>query len=306
MERVSTANSYSVVLAGITRAQQAQDEANAQLSSGKKATDLRGYASDAQALVAARSVRVQSETYVKMNEDLNRRISSQDLYLNSTADAADSARQAISSAVASGKGTALMQSLQIQFSAAIDSLNGQHEGQYLFAGSLTSTKPVNIAKMSDLGTTTVAAIFQNDSLAQTNRLNDTSTVTTGFTASAVGTPLLNVFKAIQDYVVANGPFSDDLTEAQSSFLTTQMQALSTAHDGLIDNAGLNGSISKSVDSAIANHQSRIDAVDNVTSDLSSINEAETVSRLKLAQQAVQASAQVFLTLKSSSLLNFLN
>jgi flagellin-like hook-associated protein FlgL len=44
----------------------------------------------------------------------------------------------------------------------------------------------------------------------------------------------------------------------------------------------------------------------MTSDLSGINEAETVSRLRLAQQAVQAGAQVFLALKSSSLLNYIN
>lgn len=319
MDRVSTTNSYNVVLSGILRAQQAQNEANNQLSTGKKATDLRGFSSDSQTLVAARTLKVQSESYIKLNENLSRKLDTQNIYLTSTADNADAARQSIANAIANNTGTSLMETLKLQFSAAVDSLNGQHEGQYLFSGSKTSTQPVSATAMSDLASpATVASIFQNDAEVQTSRLNDATSVTTGVTASDIGTDLMTVFKNIQDYYVANTvtvpgppatttyPFGSTLTAAETTFLTTQMKGLASAHSGLTDRAALNGAVSNSVATTITSQKARVDAIDSMTSDLSGINEAETVSRLRLAQQAVQAGAQVFLALKSSSLLNYLN
>ncbi len=319
MDRVSTTNSYNVVLSGILRAQQAQNEANNQLSTGKKATDLRGFASDSQTLVAARTVKVQTESYIKLNENLSRKLDTQNLYLTSTADVADTARQAIANAVTNNTGSSLMETLKLQFSAAVESLNGQNEGQYLFSGSQTSTKPVSATSLSALtAPATVASIFQNDSEVQTSRLNDATSVTTGLTASDIGTDLMTVFKNIQDYYVANTvtvpgppstttyPFGSTLTQAETTFLNTQMQSFASAHGGLTDRAALNGAVANSVAATIKSQKARVDTIDSMTSDLSGINEAETVSRLRLAQQAVQAGAQVFLALKSSSLLNYIN
>ncbi len=318
MDRVSTTNSYNVVLSGILRAQQTQNEANAQLASGKKATDLTGFSSDSQTLVAARTVKVQTESYIKLNENLGRKLDTQNIYLTATADAADTARQAIANAIANNSGTALMETLKLQFSAAVDSLNGQNEGQYLFAGSQTSTKPVSTTSMSGLPDPAIpgaiAGIFNNDSEVQTSRLSDATSVTTGLTASDIGTDLMTVFAEIQKYYVANTlsgppttyPFGSTLTTAETTFLNTQMQSFASAHSGLTDRTALNGAIANGVATTITSQKARVDSIDSMTSDLSGINETETVSRLRLAQQAVQAGAQVFLALKSSSLLNYLN
>jgi flagellar hook-associated protein 3 FlgL len=306
MDRVSTTNSYNIVLSGILRAQQSQNEANNQLSTGKKATDLQGFSSDSQSLIAARTVKTQTQSYITLNENLNRKLDTQDTYLKSAADTADAARQAVNNAIATGSSASLMETLKLQFSAAVDALNGQHDGQYLFSGSKTSTPAVSASTLSSLtAPATVASIFQNDSLVPTNRLNDSTSVTTGMTASAIGTGLMTVFKNIQDYVTTNGPFNASLTDAETTFLTTQMQGFAAAHGTLTDQTALNGSVSKSVSATITSQKSRVEAIDNMTSDLSGINEAEVVSRLRLAQTAVQAGAQVFLALKSSSLLNYL-
>jgi len=316
MDRVSTTNSYNVVLSGILRAQQSQNEANTQLSTGKKATDLSGFSSDSETLVAARTVKVQTESYIKLNENLSRKLDTQNIYLTSTADAADAARQAIANAISNNSGTALMETLRLQFSAAVDSLNAQHEGQYLFAGSQTSTRPITLTSMSGLPDPAVLpdpipGIFNNDSEVQTSRLNDATSVTTGLTASDIGTDLMTVFANIQTYFVANSvppnvAFGSTLTTAETTFLTTQMQGFMSANAGLTDRTALNGAIANSVANTITSQKARVDSIDSMTSDLSGINEAETVSRLRLAQQAVQAGAQVFLALKSSSLLNYLS
>lgn len=306
MERVSTTNSYNIVLSGILRAQQSQNEANTQLSTGKKATDLQGFSSDAQSLIAARTVKTQTQSYITLNQNLNRKLETQDTYLSSAAEAADAARQSLNTAIALGSSAALMETLKLQFSSAVDAFNGQHEGQFLFSGSKTSTPAVSASDLSSLtAPATVASIFQNDNLVQVSRLNDSTSVTTGMTASDVGTGLMTVFKTIQDYVTTNGPFNDQLTDAETTFLTTQMQAFAAAHKSIIDRTALNGSISNSVTDTIKSQTSRVDAIDNMTENLSGINEAEVISRLRLAQTAVQAGAEVFIALKNSSLLNYL-
>lgn len=306
MERVSTTNSYNIVLSGILRAQQSQNEANTQLSTGKKATDLQGFSSGAQSLIAARTVKTQTQSYITLNENLNRKLETQDTYLSSVAEAADAARQSLNTAIALGSSAALMETLKLQFSSAVDAFNGQHEGQFLFSGSKTSTPAVSASDLSSLtAPATVASIFQNDNLVQVSRLNDSTSVTTGMTASDVGTGLMTVFKTIQDYVTTNGPFNDQLTDAETAFLTTQMQAFAAAQKTIIDRTALNGSISNSVTDTIKSQTSRVDAIDNMTENLSGINEAEVISRLRLAQTAVQAGAEVFIALKNSSLLNYL-
>jgi flagellin-like hook-associated protein FlgL len=131
------------------------------------------------------------------------------------------------------------------------------------------------------------------------------------TASDIGKDLMTVFASIQTYFTTNSvppnvAFGSTLTTAETTFLNTQMQAFASAHSGLTDRAALNGSIANGVATTITSQKARVDTIDSMTSDLSGINEAETVSRLRLAQQAVQAGAQVFLALKSSSLLNYLN
>jgi flagellar hook-associated protein 3 FlgL len=306
MTRVSTANSYSAVLANLMRAQQSQFDAQNQVTSEKKATDLRGFSQDAEALVAARTVSVRSDSFIKLSEALKGKLDSQDLSLNRAADATLEAKSAIGNAIASGNGTTLMQSLQIQFGAVLEGLNGQHEGEYLFSGSQTSTKPVQVADLAALGAVTVASVFQNDSIVPVSRLDETTVVTTGFVADAIGTPALAAFKAIQDYVNANGTFGSTLTTAQSDFLTSQLTVFEAANRGLVDKAALNGSIHANVDNSIADQTSRKSAIDNAIVDISGVNMADAVTRLQRSQQAVQAAAQVFNTLRASSLLNYLN
>ena len=306
MTRVSTTNSYSAVLANLMKAQQSQFEAQNQVTSEKKATDLRGFSQDAEALVAARTVSVRAESYIKLSETLKRKLDSQDLSLNRVADATLEAKSAIGNAIASGNGTTLMQSLQIQFGSVLEGLNGQHEGEYLFSGSQTSTKPVQVADMAALGATTVAAVCHNDSIVPVSRLDESTTVTTGFLADTVGTPVMAAFKAIQDYVNINGTFGTTLTTAQSDFLTSQLAVFGDANRGLVDQAALNGSIHANVDNSIADQTSRKTAIDNAIVDISGVNMADAVTRLQRSQQAVQAAAQVFVTLKNSSLLNYLN
>jgi len=305
MVRIGTARSFDTVTTAIMGKLFDQVTAQNQVSSGKIAQDLSGYGVKAQSLAATNSARAKTESSISVLEDVGRQLDSQDLYMTKLGDSAGAAKQAIINAVALGSGVTVLKELQIQFSNVVDALNAQHEGKYLFSGSKFDTKAVNVSNLYDLGPVTVASVFQNDDLALTSQFDGASTITTGFLASDLGTQIMTAFKNIQDYVDLNGDFSSPLTTAQSTFLTSQITVFETARSGITYQTAANGAINANVQSNLKTQNDRRDFYDGVIGQISDVNEAEAISRVQRAQAAVQASAEVFNALKSSSLLNFL-
>lgn len=305
MVRIGTANTYNGVTTAIMNKLVDQVTAQNQVTTGKIARDLAGYGGKAQTLAANNTARAKTESSISVLEDVGRQLDSQDLFMNKALDAATAAKQAITQAVGLASGANLMTELQIQFASLVGALNGQHEGKYLFSGSKFDTKSVNISNLSELGPVTVASIFQNDDLAQTSQFDGESTIKIGVLASDFGTAIVTAFKNIQDYVNANGDFSDPLTAAQNTFLTSQIAVFDTARSSMTTQTARNGQINANVQTNLNTQNKRRDFYESVIGDISDVNEAEAISRVQRAQAAVQASTEVFNALKSSSLLNFL-
>jgi len=87
MNRVATGNSYSTVMTDLMRAQVRQQEANTQVSSGKAASDLKGFARQAETLLATRSVQTRVEGFLTQGQTLTSKLQSQDLALTQATDA---------------------------------------------------------------------------------------------------------------------------------------------------------------------------------------------------------------------------
>ena len=81
MNRVSTAGNYSAVLANLNSAQARQLSAGAEVSSQKKAVDLKGYARHAETLTAMRTLQTRVETYTEQTTALANRLNVQDTAL---------------------------------------------------------------------------------------------------------------------------------------------------------------------------------------------------------------------------------
>ena len=305
MVRVGTANTYNGVTTAIMNKLVDQVTAQNQVTSGKIARDLAGYGGKAQTLAANYTARSKTESSISVLEDVGRQLDSQDLFMNKALDAATAAKQAITQAVGRASGVNLMTELQIQFGSLVGALNGQHEGKYLFSGSKFDTKSVSISNLSDLGAVPVSSVFQNDNLAQISQFDGESSIKIGVLASDFGTAIMTAFKNIQDYVNANGDFSDPLTTAQNTFLTSQIAVFETARSSMTTQTARNGQINANVQTNLNTQNKRRDFYESVIGDISDVNEAEAISRVQRAQAAVQASTEVFNALKSSSLLNFL-
>ena len=306
MNRVATGNSYSSVLNDLMRSQVRQADANAQVSSGKVAADLKGYARHAETLLATRSIQTKVDGYLAQGKTLTSKLESQDLALNQTAEAAAGARQAVAEALATGRGDSLMSELSSWFSSASDSLNAKFGGRYLFAGGQVDTQPVTAGAMADLTSQpTVASFFKNDNLTPTNQLDESTTIQSGFLADQLGGGLFDSFRQVQAFVDANGDFTGQLSAAQQTFLQGMLGGFETARASLTDATARNGLTQNRVDKTMDTQDARKSMLEGMVGGITDVDMAEAISRLQQAQTTVQATAQVFQMLSQSSLLNLL-
>lgn len=306
MNRVATGNNYSTVLANLMQAQVRQHEANAQVSSQKNASDLKGYAKQAETLLATRSIQAKVDGYLAQGDMLTSRLEAQNLALTQVADSAQSARQAIAEAIATGRGEALMGEISAWFSSAADSLNAKYGGRYLFSGGQVDTAATSATKITDLTAgPTIASMFNNDGLTPVNQLDESTTIQTGFLASDVGTGVFTAFQQMQAFVDANGDFTGNLTSAQATFLEGMLDDFDTARSQVTDYAARNGLIQNRVEKTLAMQEDRKSMLEGMVGSITDADMPKAITRLEQAQVAVQASAQVFNMLSQSSLLGLL-
>lgn len=306
MNRVATGNNYGVILADLMRAQTRQFEAQEQVSSGKAADDLKGYAKDAETLMAARSLQTRMAGFIEQGQTLASKLEVQALALGQIEEAAGGARQALQEAIANGRGEGLMSQLSSLFGTASDALNTRFAGRYLFAGAQVDTAPVAAQTLEELtAAPALADVFANDALVPAARLDETTSIETGFLADQIGTGLFAAFRQMQAFVEANGDFSGELTAAQTAFLEGMVDDFEGARADLTNVTVRNGLTQNRVDKTLQTHGERKDMLDGMISDIAHVDMADALTRLQQAQTAVQASAQVFMALQGSSLLNLL-
>jgi len=309
MNRVSTVGNYSAVLANIQAAQQRQMEAGNQVASQKKGSDLKDFAKGAEMLTAMRTVDARVTSYRDQNKLIADRLTTQDLALNQVSDAAGATRQAIADALASGRAETLMEDLGGQFRNAVEGMNARHGGKYVFAGGKIDTMPVSATSMSDLTnplTPNISDFFQNDDFQAETRVDDATTVKTGLLADDLGTNLMAAFKSLQAFHEgASGPFTGELTSAQKTYLEGVLSTWDSVRSDLTNQTARNGMVQARVETVQSDLSYRSDSLASMMGDITDADMTEAASALQQAQFAVQAAAQVFLTLKQTSLLNIL-
>ena len=99
----------------------------------------------------------------------------------------------------------------------------------------------------------------------------------------------------------DGSASDEVT----AFLTKQMQMLDKAIVGVTAATARNGSMQNQVQSALAGHQAQQTSLTKMLEAKTGYDPAQAITDLQLAGVAIEASAQVIVSLKSTSLLDLL-
>ena len=307
MYRVTTGGNYSLVLRNIMLAQQKQMNAGDRVATQENGANLKDYSRNAEMLTAMRSVETRIGGYLDQNKLIADKLTTQDFAMTQLGDAAAGTKQAIEEAIATGRTDTLMQEIEAQFRNAVSSINSRYGGKYLFAGGKIDTMPVTADALSDLTnplTPLISDFFQNDDFITEHKVDDATTVKTGLLADNLGTDLLQAFKTLQAFHEAT-PFGGTMTDAQRTFLTNELANWDSVSSDIIDKTARNGMVQARVDDVKVDLTARQNSLKGMIGDIVDANMPVASVELEKATLALQASTQVFITLRDSSLLNAL-
>lgn len=305
--RIATSFIHQLAAADIQRAQREMFEAQRQAGSEKKATDIKGYAREASPLVTARSHLERANAFAAAGVEVKNRLAAQALSLGRVSKAGVDVKLALTEALALDKGDEMMSRVSDAFASALEGLNSSYAGRRLFGGIRDDAAPVTIDTLDDLlSPALVSDAFANASRKATVQLDARTTLEVAPLADEVATALFESFQRIKQYENDNGAFSGQLTAAQRTFIESEIAQLDGVVQGLHAVEAANGSIQARVDRIIDRQSDEKDYFYGLVGDIENVDLADVASRLSQAQVQLQASAQVYLTLRDTTLLNYLS
>ena len=310
IDRVATAQQSAFFLSQITQAGAKLDQTNKQIASGVVSDTYAGFGDQTQVLQATLSAQARNSAYTTATSLASTQADLQDTQLSSLSDLATQLTKAVSDAVANNDPTGLMAQVDSIFSQAVSILNSKDaNGDYIYAGGRTDTAPVSISSLSQLAAApSTASIFTNANSKKSVQVADGQTISFGLTASDVGTDLMQSLKDIATFDAgSSGNFdgSTNLSQAQNSFLTSQIAAAGTVETGLTAVTAQNGNVYNQLQAATAQQSTTDTLYSSFIDKLQNTNMADAATQLSLNQTALQAALQVTSTLNQLSLLNYM-
>ncbi|MGE3303513.1 MAG: hypothetical protein AB7M12_10405 [Hyphomonadaceae bacterium] len=277
-----------------------------QVGSQHKADSLKGYAAATTRILSAQSLMAKTDARQAAASNLLPRLDTIDLSLGGAADATETLRQAVLSAVANDDGRTLKDALQTAFSSIRTALNTEFEGEALFSGERVDQPPVNIATLDDLAAApTIASIFSEAARPKTIDLGDGPRAVAE-KASDVSSQVFAAMQQLKQLIDANGgTLPQPLTTAQKTALTTMVSDLEGARYTLVAAQGRNGDLSTATETKAAALSNQSDALAKMVGDAADADLAEVATKITSLQVQYQAIAQTFSSLSQLSLLDYL-
>ena len=308
IDRVGTNTQTQLFLAQIMKASNALTTSQAQVASGKVASDYTGMGDKTAVLEAARAASGRVDGYKTSTQLALNQVNLQDAQLSTLSDLAGQVRQAVTDAVANNDGSTLMTKMQSIFDQATQILNSKDaNGNYIYGGDKDNTPPVSVSSLSALTALPSASqAFANGTVAHSVRTSDGEQVGYGVLASNVGTQLMQVIQDVAHFDAGpSGNFNGTLTQAQSNFLSTSIGNATNAATTVNNAAAANGYVYNRLKDASDQQSSLSTLYTGFVSDLEDVDMGQAVTRLNQNQVALQAALQVTSQLSQVSLLNYL-
>lgn len=315
--RISSHSQQQVLLSQLLNSKQNIATYQNQVSTGLKSQNLQGLARESNALLASKSTLSRLETYMQSNRELQIRLEIQNTALGSLADVADGLRQDMISAVNLNSSVGFITKMEEHLDRLVNLVNTAHNGQYIFAGTRTDQKPINVSDGADvLALATISDAFDNNTIKPSQLVDDNRTMEFGLLAEDIASPLLNAISRVLEFnsgtlptgagaYAPAGAFSDPLTTNQRDFLVAEFANAETAITTARDAEATNGVDLAAVDRLVQRQEEDASFLNGFVSDLQNVDIAEAISNLQNGETALQASIQVLARLNQISLLNFL-
>ena len=304
--RVATSFIALRTSADFQRAQLELYEAQRQMGSERKAADLKGFEKEASALISGRGLLERADSYVTMGTELLNRIYIQDVALARASATGSDFRLALTEAVGLGQGAEIMNQVELAFFNMVGSMETTYAGRYVFGGVRDDTSPINISNIDELeAAVSVDDIFSNAPRRPLVQVDPKTAIEVAPLANEVASDIFGVLKRFKEFVTANGPFSDPLSDAERTFIETEIGALDGINEGLNQQQSFNGGIYQRAEGLVGRQSDEREYYERVVGDIQTADLAKVASRISAAQLQLEASARVFSVLSQSSVLNFL-
>lgn len=307
MSRISTNGSYQSALANLMTAQTRGANAQERYSTQKNATDLVGFGRQSETLTALKGSQSRLQGFINAADTVTGRLEIQDLAMTRVQEGIGGIADAINNAIANDTAITLMLEVSNNYQEIRGGLNTKYQGSYLFSGASVSIAPVDAETLADLAAApTTADLFKNDQVKSASRVAENTVLETGFLADDLGTEIAGILRDIQNFHTGpSGPLTGKLTDAQKTFLNAQVARLSTAQQNSVEQVALSGSMASQIETVAKNQQAQLNSLDKLVTDRTDADMAKAFADMQLAQQSIEASAQVIASLRDSSLLNLL-
>lgn len=307
IDRVASNSSTQYMLSQIMRANNALDQSQAQVASGKAATDYAGIGDKTAALEAARSASNRADAYMSSSQLALTQTDLQDAQLTNLAGLATQLQKAVQGAAGKSDGTNLIDTAKSVFEQAKAILNSTDaNGNYIYGGQKSDTPPFTATDISQLNSQPIANFFVNGNSAKVVQVGDGQSQKIGVLASDVGEQLMTALNTLYQQDVPSGTLSGALTGAQVDNLTANvLPGVTQAVNTINGVAATNGDAFKAIQSSITNQQAVKNLYDGFVSDIEDVDMASAITKLNSNQTALQAALTVTAKLGSLTLLNFL-
>lgn len=306
MNRISSSMLNSSALQNLQRSQSDMYEAQRKTASGKIADDLKGYGKDTQAIVSMDRTRAKLESHIEASKELNVRLNIQDAQIGRAADAVADLRENLTTSLALGDLTEVMAYVNSAFSDVKSAFNTTFNGSYVFGGTASNAEPIQADSLADMAANPLTDSINQDGSEVRIRVSESRVVTAAPLAKDAATDMMNLLRDLQIFEDGvDGPFTDNPTEAQKQAIQSAILGLDSVYEGMLEVQSQNGQVMNQTDTLIERQQSQADLLANMTAGMTDADLAQVAVELNQAQIQFQATASIFSTIQSLSLVDYL-
>ncbi|HWA43300.1 MAG TPA: flagellin [Hypericibacter adhaerens] len=294
-----------------------------QASSGLKAQTYAGIATDAHQLVSLETAHAQTAQYVKTNQTVDSRLTSMESSVSDIFKAATNFRTLLLNAENnSNAGDLSIDTEAGNFRQQIANLlNVQVDGRYLFSGSRTDLKPVDLAGWTTPPTLTppltlplptyTAEYYKGDSQVMSAQIDTSLTINYGVTAD---NPAFEYLLRAAYYIQQAGPTpSQDEMETALSLINTALgtengnsaRGVQPLTQDIADIQSQIGTSRSAIDSANSRHSDFTIYLEQNIADIKTVDVAQTLTQVSSYTTQLQASYMTLSQISQLSLLNYL-
>jgi flagellar hook-associated protein 3 FlgL len=308
MSRISSYTQFTSNAAAIANGQTQMAKAQAQATSQKVATDLKGYAQDSGRLLSAKGYAARLERRAETIDALKGRAEVEANALARATEVVKEARDAITNAIANENGAGLREIINNTVATLGAVANTQYAGQAVFGGNWGYGDPFKTASLDAMaiaGPGGADSFWQDTGENRSITIEENRSIQLSGSAQEIFRPMMEYLRGLREWENTNTPMTGKLDVAQKAQLQSMLPGLVALQSTMIDQEASAGLTAQQLDQVAIANEAQQTALARTITDQENVDLAEVAVRLNAAQTQYQASASIFGQMRNMNLLQFL-